>query len=535
MEKTLVTYPSFATNKKGIVTLAAFVLILFGVSTLPIPCSAQTVSMDDQELPLVVALSSQVVSLDPTNHRDRNTQIVLKNIFDSLTSRDSNNKIVPQLAESWKALSNKKWEFKLRKGVKFHNGDALTAKDVQFTLERVCQVGGMDGKTSPRKTLLGPISKVSVVDDYTVHIETGKTWSILPLMLSLQEIVPEKHLKQIGPKAFQEKPVGSGPFRFLNKTGDGGIVIERFEGYYKNTQKPLTQTTPLKRIVFKSVPKSIDRITGLKRGEFDIITGTPPESVAILSMDPNVRIITRPATRSYFAEMNLAKAPLNNQGVRTALNFAVDKGAIVQHVLHGYGQVLTSVLLPNAFAFNDTLQPYRYDPNKARALLEESGWSDRSRVKIYCEPPGRQFADALAVFLTKVGLPCAVKVFDSTKISAALENRTGWDLYVTSWGNTTLDPVGILVPKFKTGGRGNYSRYSNPEVDQLLDLAEDTLDVKVRGDFYKKVQSIVHADAPMIFGFAAEEIYGVQKRVQYFDPSLGGMMSMHNVYVDRGE
>lgn len=503
-----------------------------------VPClfASQKRLAGDQENQLIVAISSEVLSLDPTTHRDRNTQVVLKNIFDSLTTMDSNNKVVPQLAESWKALSKTKWEFTLRKGVRFHNGDELTAKDVKFTLERVFKVGGMDGETSPRKTLLGPISTVRAVDDHTVHIETSKPWAILPLMLSLQEIVSEKAMRQKGSKGFQEKPVGNGPFRFVEKKGDGEIVLERSGDYYGGSpQNPPVQVAPLKRLVFKSVSLPAKRIAGLKKGLYDVIIGIPPESVGMLGMDPNVRVIRRPATRSYFAEINLTKAPMDDRAVRMALNYAVDMRAIVDHVLHGYGQVLPTVLLPNAFAFNDTLQPHRYDPELARTLLAESGWAKGFPLNVYCTPSDRQFADALAVFLIKVGLPCTVTEFERAIVPVALAKRDKWDLYVTSWGNTTLDPVGILVPKFKTGGRGNFSKYSNRDVDHLLDLAEDTLDVEVREDFYRKVQSIVWTEVPMIFGFAAEEIYGVRKGVEHFAPSLGGMINMHDVYIDGGE
>jgi peptide/nickel transport system substrate-binding protein len=106
---------------------------------------------------------------------------------------------------------------------------------------------------------------------------------------------------------------------------------------------------------------------------------------------------------------------------------------------------------------------------------------------------------------------------------------------VTSWGNSTLDPVGILVPKFKTGGRGNYSGYSNEKVDQLLSLAENTLDNERRERYYKEVQELIYEDAPMIFGYAAEEIYAFRKRVKNFTPSSSGMMNMHDVYVENGD
>lgn len=174
------------------------------------PCSGQS---------LTIGISSPIVTMDPTNHRDRITQVVLKNMFDSLTTWNLDMKVVPQLAESWKALDDTTWEFKLRRGVKFHNGDDFTAEDVKFTLDRVIKEEAIDGKTSPRKPLFEPLSAVKIIDKYTVQLETEKPWAILPLMLTLQEIVPKKYMLKVGSRGFQLNPIGTGPFGFVRAEG----------------------------------------------------------------------------------------------------------------------------------------------------------------------------------------------------------------------------------------------------------------------------------------------------------------------------
>jgi len=164
-------------------------------------------------------------------------------------------KVVPQLAESWTALNDATWEFKLRREVRFHNGDAFTAEDVKFTLERVIKEGAMDDKTSPRKGLFGPISAVKVIDDYTVQIETEKPWTIMPLMLTLQEIVPKKYMKSVGPERFQINPIGTGPFRFVSSEEKELLILERFEDYYGGSpENPPVQKAPKKYLIFKTVP-----------------------------------------------------------------------------------------------------------------------------------------------------------------------------------------------------------------------------------------------------------------------------------------
>lgn len=457
-------------------------------------------------------------------------------MFDSLTTRDKNLKVVPQLAESWKTLDDTSWEFKLRRGVKFHNGDDFTSKDVKFTLERVTREGALDGKTSPRKSLLEPLSGVTIIDDYTIRIQTTKPWIILPLMLTLQEIVPMKYMKEVGSLGFQSKPVGTGPFQFVGKEGHDQLVLERFENYYGGSpDNPPVQPAPLKTLIFKHIPENILRIGMLQRGELDIITRISPETVGILKMTPELEVKTTPATRSHFAEINMTRPPFNDPRIRLALNYAVDMRAVVDHVLEGQGRVLPSILLPNAFAYNASLPPYEYNIDRAKKLLSDSGFPKGLSIAIYCPQANLPFANAIALFLTKVGVNYTIHPVQLGSSRDIMATRSKWHLLVTSWGNSTLDPSGILVPKFKTGGRGNYSGYSNERVDQLLSLADDTLDIKQRDGYYKEVQAIIHKDVPMIFGYAAEEIYALGRWVKNFTPSSSGMMSMRDVYVEKGD
>jgi peptide/nickel transport system substrate-binding protein len=444
-------------------------------------------------------------------------------------------KVVPQLAESWEALDDTTWEFKLRRGVKFHNGDHFTAEDVGLTLKRVVKEGALDGKTSPRKGLFGPVAGVRIVDDYTVQIQTEKPWAILPLMLTLQEIVPRKYLKAVGSKGFQMKPVGTGPFRFVRAEGEKLLILERFEDYYGGSPgNPPVRVAPLKYLIFKTVSEGIERIAMLKKGECDIITHLPSEAVAILEMARGIKVASRPATRSYFAEINCAKSPLNDRRIRLAMNYAVDMHAVVVHILQGRGTVLPTVLLPNAFAYHVSQKPYPYNPKLAKELLADAGFPEGFSIAITCTADNRQFANIIALFLAKVGVKSVINMVDTDR-PGPLGESSPWDILVTSWGNSTLDPVGILMPKFSTGGRGNYSNYSNEEVDRLLSQAEGTIDVQMRKNYYKKVQEIIYSDVPMIFGYAAEELHGVREKVKNFIPSPSGMMNMHDVCIEDGD
>ena len=486
---------------------------------------------DAESRQMVICVHESIHKLDPAVHRSRNIQMILKNMFDSLTTRDADMKVVPQLAESWKSLDETSWEFKLRKGVRFHNNDELTAEDVRFSLERIFKEGGMEGSTSPRKSLLNNVSEVIVKDRYTVLIKTEKPWPILPLMLSLQEIVPGNYMARVGTEAFQSHPMGTGPFRFVRLDHDQRIVMERFEDYYGGSPAiPPVQKAPLKFLVFEYVPSAARQIQMLKKKECSIISHLNPAAIPILKAVPGIKIVSSPATRSYFAEINCRKSLFSDSRIRRALNCAVDIDKIIANNLQGNGIQLPTVLLPDCFGYDSTLRPYTYDPDRSRQMLVDAGYPLDHVLQIYCNKDELPFTNSLASFFTRMGLKSRISLVQFRKPS--ITGKTApWDIFVGSWGNSTLDPVGIVLPKFHSNGRGNYSGYSNLKIDELLDRAEGTLDLTFRKGCYQQIQEIVYGDAPMIFGYAGIEFYGIRDEVKNFRPSITGMMNMHDVFV----
>jgi peptide/nickel transport system substrate-binding protein len=481
---------------------------------------------------LTVCLPAYVECFDPTDHRSRITQLVLNNIFEALTARDQDLKVVPRLAESWRSPDPLTWEFKLRRGVRFHNGDAFSAHDVKFTFDRIITPGALNGRSSPRGELFEPVSHVVVVDDYTVRITTKRPWAILPLMLSLQEIVPERYLKSVGPEGFEEKPVGAGPFRLQSFQNGSRIVLTRFNDYCDPKPHPgIAERNPVQNLIFEVVPQKVDQIARLKRGEADLIFSVPPCSVDILKKTPGIAVQSHSATRCYFAEINCAKPPFTDRRIRQALNYSVDIHALVRHILAGYGKPLPTVLMPNGFAYNTALAPYPHDPQKARELLEAAGYPRNRPVVIHCNNEDREIGNILTLFLTRVGLSASLHVTASYR-PMSFGAEAEWDLCVGSWGNSTLDPIDILQPKFKSDGKGNYSGYSNREVDRLMEEAERSSDMEHRAEAYKRAQAIIHEDAPMIFGYASEEFYGLRERVRNFHPSPTGMLHFKDVYLE---
>lgn len=331
---------------------------------------------------LTVGIRATIESLDPANHRSRIAETVIRNMFDGLVTRTPDGRVVPEIAESWQAVSPTLWEFKIKKGIVFHNGDPLAADDVVYTFERILTEGGLGGgQSSPRKAgLLDPVEKVEKVDDYTVRFHLTAPWPVILQMLVHQQIVPKKYTQALGtsPK-FAEKPVGCGPFKFVSGKLDERVVMERFDRYYGGSPEiPPVGPAKVRRVIFEVIPETSTRIAALQAGKAHIIQTVPPEILPELQKDPNVEVKTVEGTRVYFLEMNVTRPPFNDIRVRQAMNYAVNWDLIVGTVLGGYATRLNGPLLPHGFARHPDLQPYPYAPLKAVELLEAAGYEART-------------------------------------------------------------------------------------------------------------------------------------------------------------
>ncbi|HLW48159.1 MAG TPA: ABC transporter substrate-binding protein [bacterium] len=301
----------------------------------------------------------------PPNDREA----VLRNIFDALVGHTPDGKVVPQLATSWRRVGPAAYDFALRPGVKFQNGDPVTADDVVFTFQRVLTPGAISGYSSTRKDLLGPILRVQKLDDSHVRFVYSATFPEALVLQSLVhfQIVPQKYVQQAGEGGFIAKPVGAGPFRFVRGALNSEIVLERYDGYWGGPAK-------VRQVIFRMLPEPSGRIAALLSGEVHVIQEVPPDLVDRLKTNPNVQVRTAEGTRSYEIEFNTKAEPFNDPRVRQALNYAVNWDPILRDIYHGYGTRLSTAFLPNGFGYDPALKPYPYDPAKARELLRQAGY-----------------------------------------------------------------------------------------------------------------------------------------------------------------
>lgn len=499
---------------------------------------------------LIVALSRAPAALDPNDHRNREAETVIRNMYDGLVTRDTTSGVHLEIAESFKWLDDKTLEFKLRKGVKFHDGTELKADDVVFTFERTIKPNAIEfpqPHTSARKGLIEPLTAIEKRDDYTVVMKFTAPWPPAMQMIVHHQIVSKAYVEKVGTKGLIEKPMGTGPFKFVSvKTGLEELVLERFDAYYGGapTLAPVGKAC-VSRAVFRVIPETSTRVAALLAGEVDIITEVPAELVDTLKKVPGIQVKTVPGTRPLWMEMNVNQAPFNDVRVRQALNYAVDKDLIIKKVYNGLAKPLGGPLMPTNNFADPNLKPYPYDKTKALALLREAGWvpgPDKMLVKdgkpfafvIDTQEVTRSLAEALAAMFRDIGIDATVRIWEYSVLRPKLlagERQA----YVGDWGDSAFDPVGHMEAKWhsykegSTYGRGNFSGYANARVDKLIRDGETENDAAKRRAIYYEAQKLIYDEAPAVFLVLPEAIEAALARVQNWQPASDSRVNLHDV------
>lgn len=484
---------------------------------------------------LRVGVSADALTMDPGNHRSRETETIIRNMYDGLLTRDSAMRVVPQLAESWERVDARTYECRLRKGIRFHDQTPLTADDVQFTFERLIIPGAIAGQTSPRKSLLGPLQKVQALDPHTIRFVLDKPWPQFSAMLPFQQIVSRKFVKEAGVQGLRTLENGAGPF-FLKEWRKGdSIIMERFENYYGGAADiPPVGKTCVDRVVFKIIPNPESRVAGLLAGDVDLISEVPPHSVDIINRTPGVKVVSANGTRSFFLALNIQKEPFSDIRIRKAVAHAIDRKAIIQSLLKRNATPINGILSPDTLGKNRSLHEYAFDPLKTRALLAEAGYPDGIDVTLDVETVIGELAEEIARQLIQSGIRTKVQAGNSDSLKKKWRTlgkpKTG-DFWLTSWGNASLDPVGIFVPTHRTNDRGNSSGYANPKLDALLDTAGTEPDQEKRAAMYARAEAIINSDLPCVYLWVPKDLYGISERVSGWQPSPDGRINLHDACV----
>jgi peptide/nickel transport system substrate-binding protein len=486
---------------------------------------------------IVIAQGVDPTTLDPQWHEETPAYNVLLNIYDTLLFRDKDLKLIPWLAESWRLVNPTTWEFKIRKGVKFHNGEEVDAEAVKFSLERI-RDPELKGRQAGYFRLLG---SVEVVDKLTVRIVTSKPYPTLENHLALRgHVMPPAHFRGKDKVFADRNPVGSGPYKFVRWVKDEQIELEANPAWWGGAPA-------VKTLVFRPIPEAAVRVAALQAGEVDIAVNLPPHLISIIEKHPRLYVSKAPSVRPIFIPIYTyqfdashkpigpVEGPTRDKRVRQAMLAAVNADDIVRTVMEGNAIRTATPLTSKHFGFDRTLAPVKQDPDRARKLLAEAGYPQGIDL-VLNSPDGRYLkdkdvAEVVAAQLTKAGLRTRVKTHEwTTYLNQLVYPHKANPMYLIGWGNTTWDADGTLGPLFRSGNA--QSNYNSPEFDALVDEAQTAVDPKRRLELYAKAQRLMLDDGAVLPLYQQMDIYGVSKRVTFqalsSEQLVGAWMSLRN-------
>ena len=490
------------------------VLLALSALALSAPASAAPVGI------VVVAQGVDPTTLDPMNHQEAPATVLANNLFDGLLERDPDLNLVPLLAESYQSVSPTTWELKLRRGVRFQNGEPFDAESVKYSLERL-----IDPKLKLRgATAFTPLTHVEIVDAFTVRVHSKAGWPLLPAVLTTGQasMLPPKYYREKDMAYLQKNPVGSGPFKFVRWVKDDRIELEANERYWRGAPR-------IKRLVFKPIPDDAVRVAALQNGEVDVAVNIPPHLADIIANHPKLFLSTAPSTRTiqliyythqYDANHKLVgpyAGPTHDRRVRLAMNLAVDVDQIIKTVLDGKGVRVALMLTPKHFGFDPGLKPMAQDLARTKQLLAEAGFPGGLDM-VLNSPQGRyvrdrEVAEAVAGQLTKAGIRTTLRAHEwGAYLNNMVYVHKAGPVFLIGWGaGGTYDAEGVYDPLFRSGKIN--SNYYNSDLDGMNDEAKQSMDPKRRLELFQRINRIVVDDAAAMPLYQQIDLYGATKRV----------------------
>jgi peptide/nickel transport system substrate-binding protein len=495
----------------------AVVAVLIGLAGVR-PAAAQPVGT------LVVGLVAEPVNLDPAQVTDLNSNRVGRRIVETLvTFPEESTQIVPGLAESWTiSKDGLRYTFKLRKGVTFHDGTPFTAEAVKFSIERQIMPEhpfNKLGKYPFANYFFGTVKAVEVIDPQTVEIvlKEARASFLAVLTAGAASIVSPTAVRKWGAD-YALHPVGTGPFKFVQWDSGQKVVLERNPSYWRFPVK-------LERVIYRSIVEDQARLTELLTGSLDLIVGVPPDFVGQLEKDARLTLLKQVGAHVWYLGINNQKKPFEDKRVRQALNYAVNKEAIVRDVLKGTGAASAGPVLPGTWGADPTIKPFAYDPARAKKLLAEAGYPNGFSTTLWTPESGSGMQSSVAMStviqsnLKAVGINVTLQTMEWGAFLAKLRTKEQ-ELFALSWMAGNEDPDMVMYPLLHstqwTPGGPNRALYKNPKFDDLLHQARISTDQAKRAELYREAQRILHDDPPWIFIDHEIQVAAHTKRVQGF-------------------
>jgi len=484
---------------------------------------------------LIIAELSDAKSLDPHGSNDVQSSNVQSNIYETLIVRDKNGELAPGLAESWTQVDDLTWEFKLRTGVNFHDGEAFNAEAVKKNFDRI-----LDPEVaSPRAFLYEMVSEVKVIDETTVQFVMEYPFS--PLLAHLTHngggIISPKSIDadyaaitddvKAG-SVISTNPVGTGPFVFDSWTPDSELKLVKNENYWGTPAN-------IDSVTFKVVPESATRVAEIQSGNAHIIGTVEPAQVANVNASGVATVDEALSSSLTYIGFNTQKEPFNNPLVRQAISKAIDRQTLVDSIYEGYGIPAIGPLSADIFGYTDDLNYVEYNIEEAKALLAEAGYADGFSTTIWTnDNPARvNVATVLQQSLKELGIVVEIGVMEfGTYLDKTAAGEH--DMFILGWSNATGDADYGLYALFHSsqhGEPGNRSFYTNEKVDELLEAGRREADLTAREGIYKEAMQLLTDDAPMAFVLHPSILTGVANNVSGFYVTSDSMYHLKDVKI----
>ena len=476
--------------------------------TKEVPVEVLVTPTPSMEHELTVALGSLPNTLTANLTPSLSAEAVMRQLFDTLLHYDEQTgEFVPYLAESWELIDGDTWRFHLRKDVVFHNGEPFDARSVKTTFDFIMDP---DGQSTVRERL-AELAEYTIVDDYTVDFRMDPPVGVFLYGFDRAQMLPPDYFAEVGPEAFADAPVGTGPYKFKEWRRDDFATLERFDDYWG-------PKSVVKTVTFLHRPEGVTRVAALEAGEVDVAYLLPPEDVPAL-LNKGFNIYSGYIGQALTVWLSPKAPPLRDQKVRQAIQYAVDVESIWRSIAGGYGRLLDCQMGgPDGFGYNPDLKPYPYDPDKARELLAEAGYPNGFTVT-GTATMGRYYRDkeamqAIVGYLADVGITLELEFLES---GAWLDKlRAGnlepvWDCGMTYAGR---DPGMQLGTRLDWPEQNKTGEYDDAAFKEMWYTQHTTSDPETRRKLIQELHVYVCDQAYGIFLYQIPAIYGISPRVQ---------------------
>lgn len=461
----------------------------------------------DQKVTATVALPGvQVETMNPYGHSTTQIYPTWKHVIEPLIEWDwSKKQIVAILAESWSNPDNNTWVFKLKKGIKFHDGSEFTAADVVHSYTRI-----QKDPDSKQSSSIAHVDVIEALDPYTVRLHTRRPDAALLFRLAQRFITNKAAYDRLGAAAADKLALGTGPYKFKEWVRGQWFVLEKNPGYAHSDHKPTVD-----RIVFRNIPEAEVAITSLLNREVDVISNVPPESAS--RVKGNARVESVRTINIMFLGMQSSVPQFKNKLVRQAVNYAIDREALTKQVLKGYAYPMYAPVGPDQYAYSPEIGPkYTHNPAKAKQLLAQAGYPNGFEVT-FLVPVGqynkvKDVATAISGMLSEVGIRAKMHTQDQDSGFAAIREGKG-GMYIFGRGSV-VDPSEYLHQYFRTGVTKRLE-FSDPKVDAALRAEQASFNPAERVKLLRKAMSLLLEEAPVAWLYQYQGLQGVSNRFDF--------------------